>query len=179
LFNLPEPPQLGKSLAVENKGKRRMYVRLVTSGIPSTTQSKAESSNLKMIVKYTDLGGKKLDPRELRQGQDFLAVTTISHPGALKYYNELSYTQIFPSGWEIRNQRLEGQNIPKGVDYQDIRDDRVMTYFDLSRNQSITLTTQLNAAYLGMYYLPDQYAQAMYDRDIRARVPGEWVRVSN
>lgn len=177
LFNLIEPPQLGKSFAVKNTGARRMYVRLVTSGIPSTTQSMAESSNLKMVVKYTDLGGNTIDPKALRQGQDFLAVTMISHPGALKYYNELSYTQIFPSGWEIRNQRLEGQGMPKGVDYQDIRDDRVMSYFDLNRNQSITLTTQLNAAYLGMFYLPDMYAQAMYDRDIRARVPGQWVKV--
>ncbi|MFK8054521.1 MAG: alpha-2-macroglobulin [Saprospiraceae bacterium] len=177
LVDLPEPPQVGQSFSVENKGERRMYVRLVTSGIPTTSQSKAESSNLKMTVKYTDLGGKKIDPRELRQGQDFLAVTTISHPGSLRYYSEMAYTQIFPSGWEIRNERLEGQGRPSGVDYQDIRDDRVMSYFNLARHKSITLTTQLNAAYLGKYFLPDQYAQAMYDRDIRARVPGMWVEV--
>ncbi len=177
MLNLPEPPQLGKSFKVENKGERRMYVRLVTSGIPTATQKKEESSNLKMTVTYTDLGGKKIDPRELKQGEDFLAVTKISHPGSLKSYTEMAYTQIFPSGWEIRNQRLEGNSTAKGIDYQDIRDDRVLSYFDLSRRSSITITTQLNAAYLGMYYLPDQYAQAMYDRDIRARVPGMWVEV--
>jgi len=177
LIALTKPPQLGKPFSIENKGERRMYVRLVTTGIPSSTQANAESSNLKMKISYTDLGGQKIDVKELTQGQDFLAVTTITHPGSLKSYHEMAYTQIFPSGWEIRNQRLEGKGLPKGLDYQDIRDDRVLSYFDLNKNASITITTQLNAAYLGMYYLPDQYVQAMYDRDIRARVPGKWVQV--
>ncbi len=61
--------------------------------------------------------------------------------------------------------------------YQDIRDDRVYTYFDLGANQSKTFRVQLNASYAGEFYLPAVVSYAMYDESISARVPGEWVEV--
>ena len=179
LISLPEPsPTAPTQFEFRNKGQRRAYVRLVTTGLPSTSQKADEAENLSMTISYTDLSGKALDVAELKQGQDFLAVTTFKHPGALRAYNELAYTQIFPSGWEIRNERLEGASVPTGLDYQDVRDDRVLSYFDLGRNKQLSISTQLTAAYSGRYYLPDRYCQAMYDRDIRARIPGQWVEVT-
>jgi hypothetical protein len=50
-----------------------------------------------------------------------------------------------PSGWQIRNERLDGAQMPKGIDYMDIRDDRNQT--------SITLRIILNAEYAGKFYL--------------------------
>lgn len=71
------------------------------------------------------------------------------------------------------------------MDYQDVRDDRVMTYFDLPFNwsndknmkQSRTYRIQLNAAYAGRYFLPAVACEAMYDNRIRAISPGKWVEV--
>jgi len=68
-------------------------------------------------------------------------------------------------------------------DYQDIRDDRVYTYFNLPnyyrQNQpdARVYRIQLNAAYAGRYYLPTVACEAMYDNRIRATVPGRWVEV--
>ncbi len=177
VMRLATPAPEERQFKFVNTGERRAYVRVVTTGTPSTSQQKAEQSHLKMSVVYTDLSGQVLDIASLKQGQDFIATTRITHPGMLAPYNEMAYTQIFPSGWEIRNERLEGADTPTGLDYQDIRDDRVLSYFDLNTNETLTIVTQLNAAYTGSYYLPDRYCQAMYDRDIRARIPGEWVQV--
>ncbi len=66
------------------------------------------------------------------------------------------------------------------ADYQDIRDDRVFTYFDLTAEKgdgTRTYRVQLNAAYAGHYYLPTVGCEAMYDKRIRATVPGKWVDV--
>ena len=173
----PPAPAAGQ-FAITNTGERALYVRLVRRGTPSASQQLAESENLRMRVRYTDLGGTAIDPATIEQGRDFLAVATITHAGTRGDYEHLAFTQVFPSGWEIRNERLEGAALPAGLNYQDIRDDRVLSYFDLARGKSLTVTTQLNAAYAGRYYLPDRYCQAMYDNDVRARVPGRWVTVA-
>jgi uncharacterized protein YfaS (alpha-2-macroglobulin family) len=61
--------------------------------------------------------------------------------------------------------------------YQNIRDDRVYTYFDLASNKSKTFKILLNASYAGQFYLPTIYAEAMYDATINARQPGKWIEV--
>jgi uncharacterized protein YfaS (alpha-2-macroglobulin family) len=60
---------------------------------------------------------------------------TISNPGTYGgNLDEMALQNIFPSGWEIINQRLDilGDHLKNSeFDYQDIRDDRVYTFFDL------------------------------------------------
>ena len=79
--------------------------------------------------------------------------------------------------------------MPKGIDYMDIRDDRVLAYFSLwrdhywnyryqNRNQtSVTLRIILNASYAGKFYLPGWHASAMYNERIFSRSGGYWVEV--
>ncbi len=61
--------------------------------------------------------------------------------------------------------------------YQDIRDDRVNTFFDLSRGQRKTFKVMLNAAYVGTFYLPGVYCEAMYDNTVSALRKGREVSV--
>jgi uncharacterized protein YfaS (alpha-2-macroglobulin family) len=85
---------------------------------------------------------------------------------------------IFPSGWEIHNERLfNTSNETEQFDYQDIRDDRVMTYFSLYRNRSKTITIRLNAAYRGTFYLPLVKGEEMYLGDVETIIPGSWIKV--
>jgi hypothetical protein len=92
----------------------------------------------------------------------------------------MAITQIFPSGWEIHNTRMfdvgSTQEIDK-PDYQDIRDDRIYTYFDLKSSGVKSFVVLLNAAYVGKYYLPTVYCEAMYDNRINSRTTGQWVKV--
>jgi len=89
-------------------------------------------------------------------------------------------TQIFPSGWEIINSRMDevGSVHTKSVPtYQDIRDDRVYTYFDIYNRKTQSYVVLLNSSYQGHYYLPSVTCEAMYDKTIYARAPGQWVDV--
>jgi uncharacterized protein YfaS (alpha-2-macroglobulin family) len=63
------------------------------------------------------------------------------------------------------------------IEYQDIRDDRVYTYFDLRTGETKVVELLLNASYLGKYYLPMISTEAMYDATINARIKGRWVEI--
>ncbi|HPT30651.1 MAG TPA: hypothetical protein PLW67_02370, partial [Prolixibacteraceae bacterium] len=113
------------------------------------------------------------------QGSDLFIQVTVSHPGIKGKYRNLALTTIFPSGWEILNSRV--QDVPAAVqanfDYQDIRDDRVYTYFDLRQAETKKFRFALHAAYAGKYTLPAIVAEGMYDNEIYARIPGARVEV--
>jgi uncharacterized protein YfaS (alpha-2-macroglobulin family) len=116
----------------------------------------------------------------LEQGAEFIVSARVSNTGVRGAYKNLALNQIFPSGWEINNLRLEGTEDRLSGDkatYQDIRDDRVYTYFDLGPNQTKTFRTLLTASYSGKYYLPAVSCEAMYDRSVYARKKGQVVEV--
>lgn len=124
--------------------------------------------------------GDAIDVDKLEQGTDFIAQVTITNPGLRGEYLQMALSQIFPSGWEIHNTRMdEAESVIKSdlPTYQDIRDDRVYTYFNISPYKSSTFRIVLNAAYIGRYYLPTIYCEAMYDNTINSRKPGKWVQV--
>lgn len=171
-----------KSLAIQvtNNGNGALYVNVVQSGIPARGMEEDEESNLKMAIVYSDTKGNPINPAQLEQGQEFVASVTISNPGLRGVYKNLALNQVFPSGWEINNLRLddvEGRLTGDVPTYQDIRDDRVYTYFDLSPNQRKTFKVLLTASYAGAYYLPAMSCEAMYDRSVYTRQKGQVVEV--
>ena len=92
----------------------------------------------------------------------------------------MTLAQIFPGGWEILNTRMldnEGSFKPSPFTYQDVRDDRVYTHFSIREGETLTYYVMLNASYLGKYFLPGTYCEAMYDNTISAGVQGRWVEV--
>ncbi len=176
---LIEPDKASK-IEVSNSGENPLYVRLIRTGVPLEGTEEIMESNIKMEVKYTNMQGEIISVENMKQGTDFVAEVTVTNPGLRGNYDELAITQIFPSGWEILNNRLDDsdQFIP-GVkpDYVDIRDDRVMTYFDLPINKSVTFKVNLNASYQGTFYMPAVFVEAMYDNSIASNTKGQWVKV--
>jgi uncharacterized protein YfaS (alpha-2-macroglobulin family) len=73
---------------------------------------------------------------------------------------------------------MESSLVKDQPEYQDIRDDRVYSYFGLDRGESKTFVVLLNATYQGRFYLPAVYCEAMYDNDIHATRSGTWVTVA-
>ena len=133
-----------------------------------------------MSILYKNTKGETIDPTSIAQGTDFVAEVTVQNPGSLgKYYKDMALSQVFPSGWEIHNARMGSLSYGSSslCDYQDIRDDRVYTYFGLAKTQSVTYRIQLHAAYIGKYYLPSTVCEAMYDNSISAQEGGKWVDV--
>ncbi|PST82945.1 hypothetical protein C7T94_09960 [Pedobacter yulinensis] len=173
----------GKTTLV-NTGKRVLFVRLILSGQPAAGQNDFLPNReevLQAAVSYKLLNGKPVDPANLKQGTDFFAEVSIKNPGGRGLYEQMALTQIFPSGWEIINARLnDNESIlaSSPANYQDIRDDRVFTYFNIREGETLTYKILLNASYLGRFYLPATLCEAMYDNNISATVPGQWVEVT-
>lgn len=182
LQNLFEPVQTGnEKIEVKNNGKGLLYARLITHGLPVGGQEIAQSNNLQVEVSYNLMNGTSINPDKLAQGTDFYAEIKVYNPGTKGNLEQLMLSFIVPSGWEIRNSRLdEGQESLKSssFEYQDIRDDRVFTYFSLSQGQAKSYKILLNAAYQGRYYLPGITCEAMYDNSINARRAGNWIEVA-
>lgn len=172
----------GGKFIVDNRGEGVIFAQFTMEGIPKTGKEIAAAHNLNLSVRYTDMGGNPVDVTRLIQGTDFLAHVTITNPFGVHIYKDMALSQIFPSGWEIHNTRMDEFTSVHAADqpsYQDIRDDRVYTYFDLKRHGSNTYVIQLNAAYLGKYYLPAVYCEAMYDAGVNANTAGMWVYVKS
>jgi hypothetical protein len=178
--NLPITGITAGNLKLTNETKGVLFVRVVSEGTPARGQEEDASNNLFVTTTYTDADGNAMDPSHVEQGQEMIASVTVSNPGLRGIYKNLALKQIFPSGWEINNLRLEGTEDRLNGDkptYQDVRDDRVYTYFDLSASQKKTFKVLLTASYAGSYYLPSVSCEAMYDHSIYARQKGQVVEV--
>jgi len=167
---------------IKNNGKNILFARIILQGIPAQGDMTSSQNGLTLSAAYFTTDGKKVDPATLPQGINFIAEVTVSNTGIRGTYNQLVITQIFPSGWEIINSRMsevaQTGTQASSFTYQDVRDDRVNTYFDLEPNHSKTFRIMLNSTYLGRFYLPSIYCSAMYDNTINARIPGKWVEVN-
>ncbi|MFL5808526.1 MAG: hypothetical protein ACJ749_03340, partial [Flavisolibacter sp.] len=173
------------NVVVTNKGSNLLYVRLINKGQPVTGDSLKVNNNPSVLVinvTYLTKDSSSMDISKLSQGTDFVAKVVVRNPGHRGVYTNMALSQIFPSGWEILNTRMlegEGRFRSSPSDYQDIRDDRVYTYFNLREGETRTYFVQLNASYLGKYFLPGTFCEAMYDNTISGGVNGKWVEVVN
>ncbi|MCL2183201.1 MAG: MG2 domain-containing protein [Chitinispirillia bacterium] len=166
---------------VTNYGSGNIYIGRTMISTPLEDNSPAISSNLRILAGYEDLNGRTMSVNSLEQGSDFTADIRVTNTSGSTTYTNLALTHIIPSGWEIFNTRLsEDENSSSssdGITYQDIRDDRVLSYFDLRPGQSKTISIRLQAAYLGRFFMPAVACQAMYDNTVYARTTGSWVEV--
>jgi len=164
----------------KNLGETPLFVRVTASGIPAPGNEKANAHGLEITVKFVNEKDAEIDVNRLSQGTDFKAVMTVTNNGNMGTYTNLILSQIFPSGWEIVNTRLNDGSAAAGqssYDYIDIRDDRVYTYFSLNSGARKTFVVQLSAAYRGRFYLSAFSCEAMYDASIAANSEGKWVEV--
>lgn len=165
----------GEGVTVENTTDRTLYASVVSEGIPATGNEIAEASGLAIRVEYLNPDGGPINERSIEQGTDLMVRVRVTNTTRINL-NGLALEHRLPAGWEILNPRME-EGAQQSYQYQDVRDDRVVTYLGLSAGQSRTYTTMVNAAYLGTFYLPTVSIQAMYDATKYARTAGYPVSV--
>ena len=180
------------TVSVKNQGKGALSVDLITRTQLLNDTLPAIADNIRLDVKYTDMAGSPISVEDIRQGTDFMSAVTLSNISGTSDYSNLALTHIIPSGWEIYNERMIGPeasssnsneaNTPESsadkYTYKDIRDDRVLTYFDLRRGESKTFTVRLQATYAGNFILPAIQCEAMYDAVVQARTKAGRTTVS-
>ena len=163
------------SVSVRNEGDGALNVDVITRTQPLNDTLPAISNHLRLNVSYTDIAGAPISIDDIKQGSDFTAMVTVANISNSSDYKNLALTHILPSGWEIYDTYSNGGTAQT---YQDVRDDRVLTYFDLRRGEQKTFAVRLQATYLGTFVLPAIQCEAMYDSSVQARTKAGKTTVS-
>ena len=162
-------------MSITNELLVPLYVNVMTSAIPEKTEELAFANDLSLEVRYVDVQGNAINFSDVAQGKDVRVQVRVENRSAYKL-DYLSLTVPVASGFEIRTTAQDAKNNPD-IDYQDVRDDRVHTYFKLQQGESKTFEYDLNASYQGRFYQPPVIAEDMYDAKRRAGNVGQWIEI--
>jgi uncharacterized protein YfaS (alpha-2-macroglobulin family) len=165
-------PGTAGAFSLANRSPFPVYARVTAKGLPEEGSEPPLSEGLSLSVEYRDtIEGRIIDPDALKPGEDMEVRVKVRNSYSQKV-SEIALVHPIPASWELVNFRLGEGGASSPFKYQDIRDDRVMTYFDLNRGEEKTVQFRVNKTYGGSYFRPAIHAYAMYDESIRALVPG-------
>jgi uncharacterized protein YfaS (alpha-2-macroglobulin family) len=162
---------------VENTGEQVLFVRLINTGTPSSTSLEDKASKLSMTVNYYDGTNKKVEGDEFQFGKDYTVYITIKNPSNISKISNLALTTFFPAGCEIQNGRMTGNSSTNPATYEDIRDDKIYTYFDLGNEESKEFSYTFTTSFRGKYLHPGVHCEAMYDASIQALKAGRMIEI--
>ena len=170
-------PVEGRNLLLTNSSKNPLYVTVYSKGIPAAGQEETFARGLEIKVMHRDLKMNPVEISSITQGSDLLVDVQIKN-NTVRQLQNLALTHLVASGFQIQNPLFSSDNRPvKNYDYQDVRDDRIYTYFSLNPGESKTFLVVLNASYLGRFYQPGIAVEAMYDDSVQANTTGQWVKI--
>jgi uncharacterized protein YfaS (alpha-2-macroglobulin family) len=163
------------------------FFTLSWNGVPKYDQIEAVEKNLKLNVTWYDESGNTINPQNLKQGATIIGKYSVKNTSPVTELSELALVQIIPSGWAIENTRLNNKVLPSWVtswninkeDYMDIRDDRVMWFFDLEGQETLDFIVKINCVNAGDFWLPATLTEAMYNSDFKATTEGKKVHVES
>jgi uncharacterized protein YfaS (alpha-2-macroglobulin family) len=171
-------PGSSAGFSIRNTSAVPCYAKITVQGLPEEGAESALAQGLSLSVEYRHAGrGTAVDPDALALGADMEVRVTLRNT-ASQSIPEIALAHPLPASWELVNYRLggaaSGGSNPSGASftYQDIRDDRVLTYFNLNRGEQKTVSFRVTKAYEGSFFRPAIHAYAMYDESIRALEPG-------
>lgn len=164
------------SVRLDNGAAAPLYARIVATGTPAPGQERYRTEGLSLAVKYLDSAENTVDPDRMPLGSDMIVELAVRNVNG-DALTDLALTFRLPSGWELANMRVgradqAGTRTSESFDYQDIRDDRVNTYFGLQRGETRRFRFYVNKAYDGAFFLPAATVEAMYRPDVFAVLPG-------
>jgi uncharacterized protein YfaS (alpha-2-macroglobulin family) len=167
-----------RTLQVANPGQGRLYMTAYVSGVPAAGAEKAHENNLRLEVTYRDAKDNVVDAARIAQGSDLKVEISVTNLSKVTL-NNLALTHFVPAGCQISNPRLfSGEPGAGFYDYQDVRDDRIYTYFNLGAGAKKTFVAMLNASYSGRFYQPGISVESMYDAEFHANTAGNWVEIT-
>jgi uncharacterized protein YfaS (alpha-2-macroglobulin family) len=123
-------------------------------------------SGLSIYRSYVDEYGHKINLDNIQIGETIYSKIMLS---ANEAYENIVIADRTPACFEIVNKRTSKNARPNNIQdknfapqYQDIRDDRVLTYLD-GKEDKIIFYTPLRVVSKGIYALPAVVAEVMYD----------------
>lgn len=185
IYTLDLTANFGRVIKFTNKSGFPLFATLSWEGVPLKDESPTVKNNFDLQVNWLDENGSALNISQLSQGKVFWCHLRVNRNTGYEVPN-IAAVQILPAGWEVENTRLSGEEMPAWAssmnlnreDYLDIRDDRVMWFYNSDYDRrTCDFLIKLNAVTRGNFYLPPTLVEAMYKKDHNARVAGRKVVV--
>ena len=159
------------NITLKASGKGEVYYFWSAEGVKLNEKVKEEDSFMKVRrTFYSYKTGRLISDFRFYQGE--LIVCKIELTGYDRNAKNIVITDLIPAGFEIENPRLnpatELKWVPKNpmyVQYMDVRDDRLLLFTELVRNQTKDFYYMLRVVNQGTYQLPVIGAEAMYDQE--------------
>jgi uncharacterized protein YfaS (alpha-2-macroglobulin family) len=173
------------------------YVNYYLEGTPLNEKIDDYFDGFTISRNFYDNNGNPIDVAEMESGKSFwLEINVYNTPSTERAeIDNIALAQILPSGWEIENLRVTGEEYPNWikdkigntdghVKYMDIRDDRVLWFFNYnyygnyySNYGSYSFFTKINTVTRGSFDFPGTKLEAMYEDRYKALLGGFRVRV--
>jgi hypothetical protein len=159
------------NITLKASGKGEVYYFWSAEGVKLNEKVKEEDSYMQIRRSFYSYKTGRLIP-DYRFYQGELIVCKIELTGFERNAENIVITDLIPAGFEIENPRLnpatELKWIPRNpmyVQYMDIRDDRLLLFTGLRKNQTNDFYYLLRVVNQGTYQLPVIGAEAMYDQE--------------
>lgn len=169
-------------LKLKNGSSNKLYASVIRKGVPALGDEESTAKGLSLDVRYTkpDSNSAWMSlANPIKQGSDIVIRVVVKNTSGRDLDN-IALSHLLPTGWEIHDAQYSGKSAKNSErDYQDVRDDRVYTYFGLKKDEEKTFTILVNAAFKGRYYLPAITVEPMYEPSILARDKGQWITVES
>ena len=165
-------PKVGSNaVEIKNNGDQKMIANIFTKTSVAEYDMNEGGNLIKMSVNYYDKSGAPANLAALNAGTDLRVQITVQNPSEYQV-TELALSYYLPSGWELVNERVNGEMTGnEGAKHLDLRDDRAYFYFDLMPGQKKTFTLKANATYEGNYMIPAVRCEDMYNAEIYYQIP--------
>jgi uncharacterized protein YfaS (alpha-2-macroglobulin family) len=165
--------ELGRPLAVTNRGSGTVQAVVSVSGSPLTPEPAAERG-FKIERNYFTLDGEPADAAHAKQNQRFVVVLRMTEPQP--QFGRVIVADYLPAGFEIDNPRLVSSGESGTLAWitdagepvnSEFRDDRFTAAFDRSKESPpvFTVAYVVRAVSPGHYVLPQAVVEDMYQPD--------------
>jgi uncharacterized protein YfaS (alpha-2-macroglobulin family) len=171
-------------IELKASGTGEIYYFWSVEGVKKSGEVKEEDSYMKVRRKFLDYDTNwEINGNEFEQGD--LIIGKISLTGTNMSAENIVISDLIPAGFEIENPRLmEEERLSNSgkstmnIEYQDIRDDRLLLFTDLQAGKTKHCYYLLRVVNLGEFKLPAISAEAMYSPEIHSAHGGRMIRVA-
>jgi uncharacterized protein YfaS (alpha-2-macroglobulin family) len=189
-WDLPRASEQQISLEVPSKGEGKLWLILVSQGVPTDGSARYGSEGLTLSRRWLAADGAALAGGgatvDAALGDLAYVELTVRNTSGARL-NNLALVDRLPAGWEIENPRLgRSDATPEWVDtealweadHMDLRDDRIEVFGHLDNGEERKVMYAVRAVTAGRFAVPSAEVEAMYDPRYWARVRGGSLEVA-
>jgi uncharacterized protein YfaS (alpha-2-macroglobulin family) len=150
-----------------------LYYVNMQAGYQTQLPNEAQSDGIEIQRAFLDKNGEMA--KNIKQG-DELTVRLRVRATQLKNVENIAIVDLLPGGFEVIRESVNRRTGQWSSDYIDIREDRIVFYGDIT-NRISEITYQVKVTAAGQFTVPPSFAEAMYDRSLKAYSKSSTIKV--